>query len=581
MTTIGTTIAVPTEGELPGTQPQAGVRPGLQAQAQARARDSAPSLTERPGVMIVLASLWLASAGNLPLWRALHGLGVLRGGAGLLFALGLGAGIAAALVLLLAPLAWRGSLKPLLTLLLLTSAASTHFMLAYGIVIDSTMLTNLLQTDLHESADLMSGGLWSTLALLGLAPVAAVWRRPLAWAPWPRRLAANLRLAGISAIMLVAVVFACYQPLASTMRNQPGLRHLVNPLNTLQAAAKLVRHAPAVPHAPAPLGTDAHLVPAGASARPPLLVLVVGETARGDHFGLNGYGRDTTPELAALGVASQRSAWSCGTSTAASVPCMFSPMNREEFDARHGDQETLMDVLQHAGLAVLWLDNQGGCKGVCDRVPNQRTNPEANPALCQDGECLDEAMLDGLDERLAALPADRRARGVVLVLHQMGSHGPAYFKRSGPAEKRFQPECRTATLQDCAAGTLVNAYDNSITETDHFLAGTIRWLQARADRFDPALLYVSDHGESLGEHNLYLHGLPWSLAPDVQKHIAWITWLPPAFQRRSGVPSACLRQRVDERIGHEHLFHSVLGLLDVQTTAYRAERDFYRACRQP
>lgn len=553
---------------------------GLHSPPPARA-PAAPRISERPGVLVLLASLWLATAGNLPLWRALHGAGALHGASGLLFALGVAIGITAALALLLAPLAWRGSLKPVLLVLLLTSAASTHFMLAYGIVVDSTMLTNLVQTDLHESADLMSGSLWSTLALLGLAPAAAVWRRPLVWASWPRRLGANLRLAAVSTLLLAAAVFACYQPLASTMRNQPGLRHLVNPLNTVQAALKLARRTPATPGAPAALGTDARIVAAAGSARPPLLVLVLGETARGDHFGLNGYGRDTTPELAQLGVASQRSAWSCGTSTAASVPCMFSPMNREEFDARRGEQETLIDVLQHAGLGVLWLDNQAGCKGVCDRVPNQRTDPQADPTLCRDGECLDEAMLSGLDQRLAALPADRRARGVVLVLHQMGSHGPAYFKRSGAAHKRFQPECHTPTLQDCAPGTLVNAYDNSIAETDHFLAGTIRWLQAQSHRFDPALLYVSDHGESLGEHNLYLHGLPWSLAPDVQKHIAWITWLPPAFQRRNGVPAACLRQRADERIGHEHLFHSVLGLLDVQTTAYRPERDFYRACRQP
>ena len=541
---------------------------------------SAGAGTARPGLLILLSSLWLATAGNLPLWRALHRAGALQGGQGVLFALGLTLGITAALVLLLAPLAWRASLKPAITLLLLTSAVSSHFMLAYGIVVDSTMLTNLLQTNLHEGADLMSSGLWLALALLGLAPALAAWRRPLAWAPWPRRLRANLRLAAASAVALAAAVFACYQPLASTLRNQPGLRHLVNPLNTLQASLKLARRAPAAQAAPEPLGMDARVAPT-ASTHPPLLVLVLGETARGDHFGLNGYARDTTPELAALDVASQRNAWSCGTSTAASVPCMFSPLDRGEFDARSRPQETLLDVLQHAGLAVLWLDNQAGCKGVCDRVPNERVDPASDPVLCQDGECLDEALLTGLDQRLAALPAERRARGVVLVLHQMGSHGPAYFKRSASARKRFAPECRTPTLQDCAPDTLVNAYDNSIAETDHFLAGTIRWLQARSDRFDPALLYVSDHGESLGEHNLYLHGLPWSLAPDVQKHIAWISWLPPAFQRRSGVAVGCLRQRVDERIGHEHLFHSVLGLLDVQTAAYRPDRDFYRACRQP
>jgi lipid A ethanolaminephosphotransferase len=257
---------------------------------------------------------------------------------------------------------------------------------------------------------------------------------------------------------------------------------------------------------------------------------------------------------------------------------LFSHLGREGFESRSGDFETLPDVLQHAGLAVLWIDNQSGCKGVCDRVPNVRTTDLKHPTLCADGECFDEIMLDGLDERINALPAERRARGVVLLMHQMGSHGPAYHKRSPAAFKRFLPECTKATLQDCSRDELVNAYDNSIAYTDHFLAGTIGWLRERTTRYDTALLYLSDHGESLGENNLYLHGLPYGLAPDTQKHVPWITWLSPAFAQRRGLDVACLRGRLDDKRSHDDYFHSVLGLIDVQTGVYQPERDLYRGC---
>ena len=118
----------------------------------------------------------------------------------------------------------------------------------------------------------------------------------------------------------------------------------------------------------------------------------------------------------------------------ASLPCMFSSLGKDRFTSRSAEHENLLDVLQAAGLAVLWIDNQSGCKGVCDRVVSASTADLAGtPAaarLCRDGECLDEALLEGLDARIAALPPERRRNGVVVVLHQMGSHGPAYSRRS-------------------------------------------------------------------------------------------------------------------------------------------------------
>ena len=115
--------------------------------------------------------------------------------------------------------------------------------------------------------------------------------------------------------------------------------------------------------------------------------------------------------------------------------------------------------------------------------------------------------------------------------------------------------------------------------TDHFLGDTITWLKSRAATHATALMYVSDHGESLGENNLYLHGLPWRIAPDVQKHVPWVTWLSPAYLQRLGTTTQCLRQQQDARISHDNYFHSVLGLLGVQTRLYQRSQDILATCR--
>ena len=314
--------------------------------------------------------------------------------------------------------------------------------------------------------------------------------------------------------------------------------------------------------------------------RPKLLVLVVGETARSANFGINGYARPTTPELQAVQALSFRNAWSCGTSTAESLPCMFAHLPRAEFVRSGARYQNLLDVVQHAGMAVVWVDNQGGCKGVCDRVPHATVDAAAAPTRCADGECADMALLDGLDARIAALDPARRARGVVVVLHQMGNHGPAYFRRSPAQFKRYLPECRSEALQSCSIESVRNAYDNAIAYTDHFLASTIDWLKSHGEQQDTALLYVSDHGESLGENNLYLHGMPYALAPEDQRHVPWITWLSPSMVQATASSTTCLRGLQDQPVSHDNYFHSVLGLLGITTTAYRQELDLYAPCRR-
>ena len=533
-------------------------------------------------IVLVLAA-WLVLVGNLALWHSVFALESGRGG--MLACLGIAVLLFAALAVLLAPTAWGRRMKPLWLLVLFVAAVAQHFMLDFGTVLDTTMIGSVVETDIREATDLFTWGLLGHV-LLVVGP-AALWLVPLPVQRFAVRRAA-LRIAVLFAASLalaLAATSAIYPVLAPLVRNHMELRYLPNPIVPVWSAVRVAtrrlgnRPGPLLPiSVGAALGTS-H----AASARPPLLVLVIGETARGDHFGLNGYRRDTTPELAAKGVMSFRNVRSCGTSTLASVPCMFSSLGKEKFESRKADQENLLDVVHAAGMAVLWLDNQAGCKGVCDRVASVSTGDLAGtPAearLCADSECLDEALLVGLDARLAALPAEQRKHGVLLVMHQMGSHGPAYARRSPAAYKRFEPECRTTTLGDCVPAELVNAYDNSIAYTDHVLAATIDWARNQTN-YAPALLYVSDHGESLGEYGVFLHGLPYPFAPEAQKHVAMVAWLGEGAAARDRLDVACLRRRLDEPLSHDHLYHSVLGLLDVTTPTYDRRLDIWSPCKR-
>ena len=558
----------------------------LQRLRRARAASSPispASSASHPATLVVLVSLWLASVCNLPLWRAVAALPGTEGLRGWGFALAFMVLVAAGNAAVIGLLAWGRALKPVLGVMLLAGAAGVYFMWSYGIVIDTTMLVNVLQTDPREAGDLLNWRMAAALLLLAAPPLVWLLRRPVRRLGWWRQLWHGVLLILAAVLVGVGSLLLVFQDFAATMRNHTQLRYLINPLNSLYAVADLTtRPLRMDTRTLAPLGRDAQLGTSYATqAQPPLLVLVVGETARAANFTLNGYERPTTPLLSARqDLANAPDAWACGTSTAASLPCMFSHLGRAEFGKRKTDAEGLLDVLQHAGLGVVWIDNQSGCKGVCDRVTEIGTARLADAQLCPGGDCQDTIMLRDLDAHIAALPPERRARGVVVVLHQMGSHGPAYAKRSLPAHKRFTPECQTNALQQCSREQVVNAYDNSIVATDFFLNATIEWLQARAHQAQTALLYVSDHGESLGENNLYLHGLPYAIAPDVQKHVPWIAWLSPALQARSGVTTACLqREWAHQRLSHDNYFHSVLGLLDVHTSVYQDSLDAFAPCR--
>ena len=532
--------------------------------------------------VILWSSLWIATICNFALWRELAELPELNVGQVTTIGFALALVIGSTITALLSLAAWRWTLKPVITIFLLAAAFGAYFMVSYRVVIDPTMMTNALQTDMRESRDLMNWRVLATVLVLAVIPGAFLWRQKIKPQSIAKQALTNSLTLVTSCAFLFLVVIFFFQSIATAMHTHTQMRYLINPLNSFYALGNLA----AKPFqkqntAILPLGEDATL---GASytaqAKPPLLLLVLGETARSGNFAINGYGRPTTPQLDKENIISQRNVWSCGTSTAASVPCMFSKFSREDYAARPANYEGLLDVIKHSGLAMLWIDNQSGCKGVCDRISSVNTSQLKVPELCGDGECLDEIMLLNINERIAALPAEQRAKGVVVVMHQMGSHGPAYYKRSPPAFKKFLPECTNSALQSCARDEVMNAYDNSIVYTDHFLTSAITWLKTQNSHHAPAMLYLADHGESLGENNLYLHGMPYSIAPDVQKRVPWITWLSSEFEHRSKITTACLKKQIDVRMSHDNYFHSVLGLMDVRTSVYKPALDVYASCAE-
>ncbi|MHB2055551.1 phosphoethanolamine transferase EptA [Pantoea dispersa] len=496
-----------------------------------------------------------------------------------LFAASMPVVLVAAFYLLFSLLAWPWLRKPLLIVLILASAAANYFMHSFGTVIDTNMIENVFESNAQETGALMSRNYVIWMLLMGILPVALVCsvrisNRQRWWWNLLQRLASAL--GAVLVILLMAVLF--YKDYASLIRNNKGLVKMITPANIVSGTGHYVdqRYLQGS-QALVKIGEDAKKGPLiTAGPKKTLVVLVVGETARAENFSLGGYARDTNLQLKKQQVIYYPNASSCGTETAISVPCMFSNMPREHYDANLAHhQEGVLDVLAHAGVSVLWRENDGGCKGACDRVPHTDMTQWQLPQYCHDGFCLDDVLLHRFDNYVDSLHNDG-----IIVLHQMGSHGPAYFKRYPAAFQRFTPTCDSNQIQDCDHQALVNTYDNSLLYTDDMLSRTIDKLKGLSDRFNVALVYLSDHGESLGEHGMYLHGAPYLFAPSQQTHIPLLLWMSPGYAAAYHIDQACLRQQAAETaVSQDNLFHTVLGLFNIQTQQYQPQLDMIKSCQ--
>ena len=526
--------------------------------------------------MIALLSLYSALVFNGPFWTA-----VLRGRSwaepGTL------AFVAAMLVMLVAVhtivlglLAIGRASRPVLVLVVLCTGAANYFMRQYQVYLDPGMLANVLNTDVPESLELFTPGALSAVLFYCAAPIALILLMKIRQRPPWQAITTRLVVLLAAVAATVGSVLLVFQDFSSLMRNQREIRYLITPANYIYSIAKLSFGSGAKPPSSKHVvGADAQLRRPLVERKPKLLVLVVGETVRAENVSLNGYRRQTTPKLSKLDVLSFSDVTACGTSTEVSLPCMFSAIGRRDYDeSRIRSSESLLHVLDRAKVNVLWKDNQSGCKGVCSGLTQVRTDAASGGPLCSESRCYDEILLDDIDRLIEQNVGDR-----VIVLHMLGNHGPAYYKRYPSDFRRFTPTCDTQELRSCTEASIVNTYDNAVLYTDHFLAAVVEHLRKASNTYDTAMLYVSDHGESLGENGLYLHGAPWMIAPSEQTQVPMILWLSPQLAKDTAIDLGCMAHQTSKPWAHDNLFHSVIGLFEIDTQAYEATLDITAACK--
>jgi len=559
-------------------------------------------------VVVALNTRFWGIVFDSPGLAGLRGFGVIAAIAAALFALTL---------LMVLPLSLRWTFKPGLTLVLILAAGAAYFIGDYGAVIDRHALASVYETDAREAGEWLNLRMLLSIGALGVLPAIFVWWTQVDWQKPVRELFSRLKLALLAFALLGVAALGFGKDVASLLRNHMELRHIANPFALLAANLSYLDHARNDDRPLEKIGLDARrgdAMPSG--ERPLVLVLAIGESMRAASLDLNGYERDTDFGMHPLPVVNFGKVSSCGTNTATSLPCMFSDLGRRDYDdatAKH--RENVLDVLMRGGYDVLWLDNNTGSKGIAARAREVRMDSRDNPALCNAEGCYDQTLVEALRETLPTIRRD-----TVIVVHLLGSHGPAYYARYPQAFAVFQPECRTNELQSCSDAQLRNTYDNTVLYGTHILAeiasllGEKRALinhytpaemkchvlRAHGTRgnaqdcpaptalpvptvdadagFDAAMLFVSDHGESLGEHGLYLHGAPYAIAPDEQTHVPMMLWISERFGARRGIDLECLRARADAPLSHDHFFHSVLGLADVHTSARKPALDLATTC---
>jgi len=468
--------------------------------------------------------------------------------------------------------------KPLFIIVTVLSSTVFYASLMYGIVFDYTMIQNIYETDNSEASTYINFAAVMFVALTGIVPAYAIYKVNINYQPALQTLKSKavLMLTMLAGILIIA--FSYYQNYASVLRNNSQLKRTIVPTYYLGSSVKFFKKEFfTAPIKYQVLGTDAKVIKPEENGKPNLVVIVVGETARAMNYSYNGYQKDTNTYTQNQGLVSFQNVSSCGTATAVSLPCMFSDMSREDYDShivKHRDN--VLDVIKKSGIDVSWIDNNSGCKGICNRVDNFNIPTDSEHELCDGAYCYDERLLSELEQKIGQTePNDK-----LIILHLIGSHGPTYYRRYPQTYKKFVPDCPRSDIQNCTDEALINTYDNTISYTDYVLSRVIEQLKVKENTFNTSMLYISDHGESLGENGLYLHGLPYSIAPDHQTKVPFLLWLPDQFAVTNKIDKQCIinNAKVNE-YSHDNLYHSLISIMNVQTSDYTQDLDIFADCR--
>lgn len=460
-------------------------------------------------------------------------------------------------------------------LLFILSAICFYYILQYNIIIDKDMIRNVMETNPSEAKDLLSLRLFIYLILMAVLPTILMAKISLHHQRIYQRLWGQIKIVGSSLLAISMLLYVSYPSYASLARNNHQLSHLILPTNFIFAGISYAGEQFKSAQQPFQDISASATQNKSFNNNKKVVVMIIGETARADRFSINGYDRETNPKLKHRQLVNFNQTFSCGTSTATSLPCLFSNLDRLHYSHKTAvNSANLLDFFEHVGIKVQWRDNNTGCKGICARSEYHDLAKASDSTLCPDGECYDEILLQGLAEQINTETNDQ-----VIILHQKGSHGPAYFRRYPSEFEAFKPTCQSVQLQDCSQSELNNSYDNTIVYTDYFIDKTMQLLEGLPKNTETSLIYIADHGESLGENNLYLHGTPYMIAPEAQKHVPFIFWQPASQIATAQVDMNCLKNNQNHPFSHDNIFHSMLGYFNINSPYYQANLDLFSDCQ--
>ena len=471
-------------------------------------------------------------------------------------------------------ISWPYIAKPIFIFLILTSSIVSYVIYNYGISVDYGMIQNTFETDVGEAKSYLSVHSIFWVTITGIIPSLVV-----AFVKIQKRVSVIKKLVSIfiSIIIILLIAFFYFKDLSYIGRKNSELKEMIVPTYYLSSSYKYIRNTYfSSPVVYKKIGEDAKKISSNTSEKPTLFFFILGETARSQNYQLNGYPRPTNEYTSKQNVISFKDVASCGTATAVSVPCMFSALTREEYQesiAKH--QDNAIDILKRAGISLLWKENDGGDKDVADNITKTTLNREEISEFCNGNSCYDMALLENLDSDIKNMQGNR-----IIFIHLMGSHGPNYFKRYPDNQKKFAPDCQRNDVENCSSESIINSYDNTIHYTDFVISKLIDKLKGVSDQYNTGLLYLSDHGESLGENGVFLHGLPYSFAPIYQRRVPLMLWMSHDFEKTKNIDQACLKNEAqNSSISQDYIFHSLLGIMDVTTSIYKPELDLYKKCR--
>jgi len=510
---------------------------------------------------ILLTALFITFVYNLKFFKILYENIGFSSFASIYFFFAIIIAIIFAISILLLILGQQYVLKPLAIFLIILSSILSFYNHQYGVTVDEQMIINTLQTDLKEALDLMSVGFFIHIFFLGFIPSTIIYFVEIEYGSFKKDLILRLSFIAIAILIITIITFVNFKQVSFITRQNNNLNQHITPLYTLTSTYRLAKLSLQAESKFTKLGEDAKLLKHNKKI---IGIMVVGETARADRFSLNGYSKETNAYLKDKGVFSFKNTISCGTATAYSVPCMFFLNGEKNYtQSKAKNQSNVLDVLSFAGVKTIWVNNNSSCKNVCTRI--ETLNIITSSGGEDKNTILDEKLLDTTNQILKNNKGD-----ILIVLHTMGSHGPRYYKRFPQKFAKFKPFCNNDTPQNCSKEELSNAFDNTIVYTDYVLSRLIDILKDKKE-YDTFLFYASDHGESLGENGIYLHGLPKKIAPKEQTNFAMILWLSDQIVKNQNINLSKIKNMANKELNHDYLPHTLLNLFKVQSSVFKKD----------